>query len=198
MLAAAQEKRFDADTVRDLEVIDRQGGRIAEIMRSLLAYARKSEFRMTSVDLNGVVREVVSLVNKPFAKQGVLVETDLDAALPSLQASPDRLQQVFLNLLNNARDAMPQGGTITVRTARLDGHVLAEVSDTGPGLTAQAREHAFEPFFTTKEAGQGTGLGLWVSYGIVSAHGGELEALNAPAGGALFRLRLPLPVEAAA
>lgn len=192
MLAAAPEKKLDADTVRDLEVIDRQGGRIAEIMRSLLAFARKSEFRMASVDLNGVVREVVSLVNKPFAKQGVLVETELDAALPQLQASPDRLQQVLLNLLNNARDAMPQGGTITVRTGGQDGHVVAEVSDTGPGLSPQAKEHLFEPFFTTKEAGKGTGLGLWVSYGIVSAHGGELQALNGPAGGALFRVRLPL------
>jgi signal transduction histidine kinase len=192
LLAGAKDKALDADTVRDLEVIDRQGGRIAEIMRSLLAYARKSEFRMASVDLNAVVREVVSLVNKPFAKQGVLVETELDAGLPGLQASPDRLQQVLLNLLNNARDAMPQGGTITVRTTSENGHVVAEVSDTGPGISSQAKEHLFEPFFTTKEAGKGTGLGLWVSYGIVNAHGGELQAQNAPAGGALFRMLLPL------
>jgi C4-dicarboxylate-specific signal transduction histidine kinase len=190
-LGAAAEKRLDADTVRDLEVMDRQCTRIGEIMRSLLAFARKSEFSPRQVDLNAVVREVVALVQKPFAKQGVLVQTELDPALPELRASPDHLQQVLLNLLTNARDAMPSGGMVTLRTTRRNGRLVAEVKDTGPGLKPEALEHLFEPFFTTKEIGKGTGLGLSVSYGIVSAHGGELDAGNAPGGGALFRISLP-------
>lgn len=191
-LAAARETGRDAETVADLEVIDRQGARIAEIMRGLLAFARKAELTKRPVEVNAVVREVVALVEKPFAKQGVRVKTELDATLPPVQASPDHLQQVFLNLMTNARDAMPAGGTITLRTAREDGHVLAEVRDTGPGLAPRAQEHLFEPFFTTKEVGKGTGLGLSVSYGIVSAHGGELDGWNAPQGGAVFRITLPL------
>ncbi len=190
-LAMAREKGYDEELLKDLEVIDRQGVRIAEIMRSLLAFARKAEFSTRPVDLNSVVREVVNLVEKPFAKQGVGVRTELAPALPQVRASADHLQQVLLNLLTNARDAMPGGGTITLRTARDEGRVVAEVRDSGPGLAPEVEAHLFEPFFTTKETGKGTGLGLSVSHGIVSAHGGELDGANAPEGGALFRVRLP-------
>jgi signal transduction histidine kinase len=190
-LAAAREKGLDDETVRDLEVIDRQGTRLAEIVRGLLAFARKAESSMRPVDLNAVVREVVGLVKQPFSKQGVRLESDLDPTLPVLQASPDQLQQVLLNLVTNARDAMPSGGTIRLRTARANGHLIAEVRDTGSGLTAEVQEHLFEPFYTTKDVGKGTGLGLSVSYGIAKAHGGQLEGANAPGGGALFRLSLP-------
>jgi C4-dicarboxylate-specific signal transduction histidine kinase len=191
-LAAGREKGLDADTLKDLEIVDRQSGRIAEIMRSLLAFSRKAEFSRRSCDINAVVQDVVSLVEKPFAKQGVTVEAVLAPGLPPLSASPDHLLQVLLNLVTNACDAMPGGGRIAVRTRRDDGHVVAEVQDAGPGLTEEARAHLFEPFFTTKDVGRGTGLGLSVSYGIVRAHGGELEACNPPQGGALFRMSLPV------
>jgi signal transduction histidine kinase len=91
----------------------------------------------------------------------------------------------------NARDAMPNGGTVTLRTLSRNGHVVAQVSDQGPGLSPEAQRRLFEPFFTTKEVGQGTGLGLSVSYGIARAHGGELAGANAPEGGALFELSVP-------
>lgn len=192
MLASAREGRQDQALIADLESIERHGTRIAGILRSLLAFARKTDFRLEEVDLNRIVRDVVALVERPFAKQGVRVEMALGGGLPHIQASPAHLQQVFLNLFNNARDAMPAGGRLTCRTLAQDDTVVAEVLDQGTGLAAAARERLFEPFFTTKDVGKGTGLGLSVSYGIVTAHGGEIEAENPPEGGALFRLRLPV------
>jgi C4-dicarboxylate-specific signal transduction histidine kinase len=190
-LATASERHLDVETVRDLEVIERQAARIAQIMRSLLAFARKPEFVRVPVDLNSVVSEVAGLVEEPFAKQGVKVQLNLMPQLPMIEGSPDHLQQVLLNLLTNARDAMPRGGEIHLNTARSNGHVLAEVRDSGGGLSPEALEHLFEPFFTTKGVGKGTGLGLSVSYGVARALGGNLEGFNAPEGGAVFRLSVP-------
>jgi C4-dicarboxylate-specific signal transduction histidine kinase len=196
VLQSLREKGGHEEPVQDLEVVDRQATRIAEIMRSLLAFARRAEFNLAPLDLNAVVRDVVQLVDKPFAKQGVKVGADLAGGLPVVKGSPDHLQQVLLNLMTNARDAMPSGGRLDVRTLAHDGHVIAEVEDTGPGLAPDVLARLFEPFFTTKDVGKGTGLGLSVSYGIVSAHGGEIEASNAPSGGACFRVLLPAAGEA--
>jgi len=190
-LSAAREKGLDAETIHDLEIIERQGGRIAEIIRSLLAFSRKAEFERRPVDLNAVVSEVVSLVERPFSKQGVRVQTELTPSLPPVQGSPEHLHQVLVNLVRNARDAMPDGGTLTLLTAHREGRVVVEVRDTGRGLSSEVREHLFEPFFTTKDVGEGTGLGLSVSHGIVAAHGGQIDAENAAGGGAVFRISLP-------
>jgi signal transduction histidine kinase len=131
-------------------------------------------------------------VGGPFARHGIQIETALDPALPPVLGSQDHLQQVFVNLLNNARDAMPDGGGITLRTYRRNGVVVAEVEDRGHGVPPEIRDRIFEPFFTTKQTGHGTGLGLSVSYGIVSAHGGTIE-VDSPLGrGACFRLTLPV------
>jgi two-component system NtrC family sensor kinase len=192
MLATARESGADPAAIHDLEIVERQGGRIAEIMRGLLAFSRKAEFTRSPVDLNTVVREIAGLVEKPYSKQGVLVQTELASSLPTIEGSPEHLHQVLVNLVTNARDAMPEGGTLTLRTRRDSGRVVAEVCDTGRGLSVEAREHLFEPFFTTKGVGQGTGLGLSVSHGIVSAHGGQIEAFNAVAGGAVFRIVFPM------
>jgi two-component system NtrC family sensor kinase len=97
-----------------------------------------------------------------------------------------------MNLLNNARDAMPEGGTVTLRTLRNGRFVVAEVEDTGAGIAPELEGRLFEPFFTTKDVGKGTGLGLSVSYGIVSAHGGSIAVRNDPDAGALFRVMLPI------
>jgi signal transduction histidine kinase len=191
LLAGARDKGLDADTVHDLEVVERQAARIAGIVRSLLAFARKAELPAQPLDMNALVRDVVSLVEKPFSRQQVAVRADLQPSLPLLRGSPEQIEQVLLNLVNNARDAMPNGGTVTLRTLSRNGHVVAQVSDQGPGLSPEAQRRLFEPFFTTKEVGQGTGLGLSVSYGIARAHGGELAGANAPEGGALFELSVP-------
>jgi len=192
MLAAAREGQSPLDLERDLEMIERNCARIAEIVRSLLTFTRKTSFEPVETNLNGVVMEVVDLVEKPLEKQGIKIHRVLGPTLPNVRASAHHLQQVFMNLLNNARDAMPQGGIITLRTFREEGRLVAEVQDTGTGIAPKVKERLFEPFFTTKGVGQGTGLGLSVSYGIISAHGGDIEVESEPGQGSLFRLTLPL------
>lgn len=192
LLATAPERSLPADVTRDLEAIDKHGARIADIVRGLLAFSRRTELAPRDTDLNQVLADVLALVEKPFARSGVKIESQLAPDLPHLQASPDHLQQVFLNLVKNAREAMPEGGTIIVRTRRDGASLLAEVLDTGAGISPPAVGHLFEPFFTTKDVGKGVGLGLSVSYGIVKAHGGEIEAENGPGQGAVFRVILPL------
>jgi signal transduction histidine kinase len=191
LLLGAVRAGAPVDPVGDLEMIDRHGTRIADIVRGLLAFARKTTFELTDADLNALIGDVVGLLEKPFAKQRVRIETRLDPTVPRLRASPDQLQQVFVNLFNNARDAMPEGGTITVRTTAHPGEVVAEVEDTGTGIAPEILERVFEPFFSTKPVGKGTGMGLAVSYGIVKAHGGEITVESRRGHGARFRLRLP-------
>jgi signal transduction histidine kinase len=180
------------DLVRDLKVIERHGTRIADILQGLLPFARKTPLEFVSTDLNRVIREAIALVEKPFAAEGVQIEAALDSELPTCLGSPNHLQQVFLNLLNNARDAMPHGGKIIVRTSQTNSHLVAEVQDTGTGIAPQIHERIFEPFFTTKAKGKGTGLGLAVSYGIIADHGGDIEVESKLGEGATFRLVLPL------
>ncbi len=191
-LGRARDVELPPEMVRDLELIDRHGSRIAEIIRSLLAFARRTSFEVRDADLNAIVRDAVALVERPFAKGNIRVESRLDPTLPVVRASPDHLQQVFVNLLTNARDAMPSGGTITLRTHRNGDGVVAEVQDTGTGIAPEAIGHIFDPFFTTKDVGKGTGLGLSVSYGIVRAHGGDIQVESRPGRGALFRVSLPV------
>jgi len=190
MRAREQEKRLDAEVSRDLEVIERQGSRIAELVRGLLAFARKRDFHMRETDLNQVVQETAALIRKPFEKKGITIRTELARSLPRLWASPPHLQQVFLNLLNNARDAMPEGGRIVIRTLQVDGSLVAEVEDSGTGLAQGVGDRVFEPFFTTKQ--KGTGLGLSVSYGTIKAHAGEMTVESETGKGTLFRVTLPI------
>jgi two-component system NtrC family sensor kinase len=191
LLGSAPDKHLDAETVQDLAVIERQAGRIAAIVRGLLAFTRKADAPMQPVDVNAVVRDVVTLVEKPLLAQRVDVRAELQPALPPLVGSPEQIAQVLVNLVNNARDAMPDGGTLTLRTRARGGQVVAEVRDTGPGLAPEVERRLFEPFFTTKPVGRGTGLGLSVSYGIARAHGGQLTGANVEGGGARFELSLP-------
>jgi signal transduction histidine kinase len=141
--------------------------------------------------VNGVIGETVALVEPLFARQGIGVQLFLDRSLPRVRASAQHLQQVFLNLVNNAHDAMPDGGTLTLRTYRDGSSLVAEVRDTGRGIPPEIQPRVFEPFFTTKDVGKGTGLGLAVSYGIVRAHGGDLTVESRQGDGAVFRVILP-------
>ncbi len=192
LLKSAKDRQWPAELTRDLETVNRNGLRIAELIRSLLIFARKSNFKFSATPLNNTIAEVLELVEKPFAKQAIRIETHFDPKLPDCHGSPNHLQQVFLNLLNNARDAMPDGGTITLRTYSKDHIVAAEIQDTGIGMTPEKRKRVFEPFFTTKGLGKGTGLGLSVAYGIIKTHGGEIEVESIPGKGTLFRVTVPM------
>jgi hypothetical protein len=192
LLSASKECRLPSELSRDLEVVQRNALRVAQLIRGLLVFSRKTSFQFTRTDVNEVIREVVDLIEKADAKLGIRIETCLEPSLPSCLASPGHLQQVFLNLFNNARDAMPKGGTITLRSYASGRFVVAEVQDTGVGIRPDLARRVFEPFFTTKGVGKGTGLGLSVAYGIIKTHGGNIEVESAPAKGSLFRVTLPI------
>jgi two-component system NtrC family sensor kinase len=176
-----------------LEVIRGETIRASQVVKDLLAFARRSEPQQVPLDLNGVVARTLRMRHYQFDEASVRVESDLAADLPSVMGDARQLQQVCLNLLTNAVQAMGPGGggELRVRTYVVERWVRLEVTDTGPGIAPDARAHIFEPFFTTKKEGEGTGLGLSVSYGIVTAHGGKIEVVNTGSDGTSFRVALP-------
>ncbi|MBI4490005.1 MAG: hypothetical protein HY694_13030 [Deltaproteobacteria bacterium] len=180
------------ELVRDLLVIDKNISRMGGIVRSLLAFARKSNSEPAPLNLNTVISESLMLVEKPFAKMNIFFEQALDPSLPRISGDSNQLQQVFLNLLSNARDAMQRGGRIWVRTFSLNHEglwVALEVRDSGHGIPPEIMGRIFDPFFTTKGTREGAGLGLAVSYGIVKSHGGSIQVESQPAQGATFTLK---------
>jgi PAS domain S-box-containing protein len=181
-----------------LELIQQTGLEIKEIVRALLDFARENAEERHVVPLEEVVQATVDLVRRTNAHKGVELVDSYDAMGAPVTASPNQLKQIFLNLIANARQAMPNGGTVRVDVRQDGDWVTATVSDDGPGIEAAVLERIFEPFFTTKRATGGTGLGLSVSLGIAEAHGGSLTASSEPGGGATFTLRLPITTEEAA
>ena len=184
----------DSEKAPLLEKIARQTFRASEIVNSLLNFSRTSPTDFVSVDLNKVVNETLTLVEHQLAKARIEVRLSLDPALPRIKGNPGKLQQVFLNLFLNARDAMENGGTLAVRSAELDGLVRIAVADSGGGIAQENLTRIFDPFFTTKAAKKGTGLGLSVSYGIVREHGGEIEVDSQLGAGTRFELSFPSAV----
>jgi len=175
----------------DMDVLGREISRIGEVVRGLLLFARKSDGRPTAVDVNGVIHEMTRFVEPSFARANVTVALELDPDLPRVRADANRLKQVFLNLLQNAKDAMPEGGTIRLRTACANGQVNVEVIDSGTGIAPEILGRLFDPFFSTKTNGGGSGLGLSVSYSIIKAHGGRIEVSSEVGHGSIFRVVLP-------
>ncbi len=175
-----------------LEKIAKQTFRASEIVNSLLNFSRASATAFGELGLNRVVQETLSLLEHQLQKSGIQVVQSLDSALPPVEGNAGKLQQVFLNLFLNARDAMPGGGTLEVRTWAEDARVKVEISDTGRGIAPEHLHRIYDPFFTTKTARKGTGLGLSVSYGIIQEHDGSIEAFNRKSGGAVFHIELPL------
>jgi hypothetical protein len=187
-------KQISGDTEKAplLDKIARQTFRASEIVNSLLNFSRTSPREFTSLDLNKVARETLTLVEHQFAKAGVKVELALADPLPRVKGNAGKLQQVFLNLLLNARDAMESGGTLLLATAVHDSVVRVSVSDTGAGIAPENLSKIFDPFYTTKGAvKKGTGLGLSVTYGIVREHGGEIEVESQVGKGTRFVLTFP-------
>lgn len=183
----------DADSQRRIEIISKQLDFIVGIVKRLLEWTHERQLVLQPVDLNALVREVFWLVSPALDKGGITHELNLDEALPPLYADRDGLQQVFLNLVNNSVDAMPQGGRLSVSTL-LDpqtGSAELLVSDTGTGIDPETLEHLFEPMWTTKASG--SGFGLSIAHEVVAEHGGQIEARSDSDGGATFRITLPLP-----
>jgi two-component system NtrC family sensor kinase len=171
--------------------IVKQTFRASEIVNNLLNFSRTGGAAFKEVNLNQVIDETLTLVTHPFRAGNVQVIKNLEADLPGILGSSNRLQQVFLNLFLNAKDAMPSGGMLEVRTAAHNGTVEIEVADTGMGIQRENLARVFDPFFTTKATGRGTGLGLSVSYGIIKEHAGKIEVRSTPGKGTSFRLEFP-------
>ena len=165
--------------------------RASEIVNNLLSFSRTGGAGFKEVNLNQVIEETLTLVAHPFRAANVQVVKNLEGDLPAVLGSTNRLQQVFLNLFLNAKDAMPSGGMLEVRSAANNGSVEIEVADTGMGIQRENLARVFDPFFTTKATGRGTGLGLSVSYGIIKEHAGKIEVRSTPGKGTSFRLEFP-------
>jgi signal transduction histidine kinase len=185
-----------------LEKIERQTFRAAKIINGLLNLSRpgtglSGSERMT-VDLNGVISDVFSLLEHQFMTTKVKVRRELFASAVHVSGIEHQLQQVFLNLFLNARDAMPRGGWLSV-TTRVEGdRAVAEVSDTGSGIPSEHLARIYDPFFTTKAIGRGTGLGLSITYGIVHEHDGTINCASVIGQGTRFTLSMPLAVQRSA
>jgi two-component system, NtrC family, sensor kinase len=193
MLAEAEGQPFPAQHFDDLKVIHRNVLRVAGVAQALRSFARQSSGDRRPVDLNTVVTETLLLAGKPMSTDNIRIATVLDPALPAILGDANALQQVLLNLLTNAREAMPHGGDIRIETApdpERPGRACLTVSDTGPGIPAADLPRLFEPFYTTKPSG--TGLGLAVSYGIVQDHLGTIAVSSTPGEGATFTLSFPV------
>ncbi len=179
-----------------LEKITRQTFRASEIVNNLLNFSRTSGTEFTDVDVNKIIADTMALLEHQLKTSKIRVQDELAEHLPLIHGNAGRLQQVFLNLFLNARDAMPNGGTVRVATSNGDG-VSVVVSDTGTGIAQEHIHRIYDPFFTTKTApqgqqGRGTGLGLSVSYGIIQEHAGKIRVESRPGEGTTFYLDFPL------
>jgi two-component system, NtrC family, sensor kinase len=188
----AKQIPVDDPRQKTIERIVKQTFRASEIVNNLLNFSRTGAAEFVEVNLNSVLEETLTLVQHPFKTAQVNVIKNYTEQLPPVLGSITRLQQVFLNLFMNARDAMPSGGMLEVRTGAHNGSVAVEVTDTGSGIPAENLHRIFDPFFTTKATGRGTGLGLSVSYGIIKEHAGKVDVRSTPGKGTSFRLEFPV------
>jgi two-component system cell cycle sensor histidine kinase/response regulator CckA len=189
----------------DLEEVVRASERAGSLTRQLLAFGRKQVLRPRVLDLNSIVRDLEKMLRRVIGKN-VAIEMTLDPALGRVHADQGQMEQVILNLAVNARDAMPEGGTLTIETRNMEvkgrpgpaqetlapgPYVTLVVGDTGCGMSEEVKAHLFEPFFTTKEVGKGTGLGLSTVYGIVRQSAGSITVHSEPGRGTTFKIHLP-------
>jgi PAS domain S-box-containing protein len=174
-----------------LEKIEKQTFRASKIINSLLNFSRSGGVEFESLDVNKIVLDVLSLLEHQLGTSRVKVRKELAPEVPRVRGNENRLQQVFFNLILNAKDAMPKGGWLTLLTRFDDDTVIVEVRDTGHGIRREDIKRIYDPFFTTKGLGRGTGLGLSVSYGILQEHGGAIFVESVPGKGTTFQVALP-------
>ncbi len=175
----------------DLATVITTADGAASLVQQLLSFSHRDVRQLAVLDLNHAVSAALRIIDRLLGDD-IELATSLDDAVPRVRLDPTQLEQVLLNLAVNARDAMPQGGTLRICTHPTpDGEAALDVIDTGTGMPDDVREHIFEPFFTTKPRGEGTGLGLSTVYGIVTQAGGHIDVTSAPGEGTTFRVRLP-------
>ena len=196
--AALLQKRSDDEEIRNqcIEKIHAASGRASLIIEGLLRFTHPHEDQGQAVNLNAVLEGVIALLDNDMARQGIVLRKDFQPDLPNVRGSPGLLSQVFVNLMLNAGAAMPQGGRLMLTTGITEaGEVIVEFADTGRGIMPEHLPNVFDPFFTTMPPGQGTGLGLAVSYSIIRRHEGTIQVESQPGQGSTFAVRLPAVAE---
>jgi signal transduction histidine kinase len=191
-------KQLQGDEKRSalLDKITRQTFRASEIVNNLLNFSRTSGTEFSEVDINKVIADTLALLEHQFKTAKIKVQDDLYSELPLILGNSGKLQQVFLNLFLNAKDAMPNGGTLRVSTN--NGHaVTVRIADTGSGIAQEHIARIYDPFFTTKNSQRegtrrGTGLGLSVTYGIIQEHAGKIHVESLPGEGTTFHVEFPM------
>lgn len=181
----------------DLEVIIEQAERCSRIIKGLLGFSRAIPAERTDININNTIRHVLDIIQNQAKFHNIKIEKDLSPSLPHIQVDASQLEQVYMNMLINAADAMNDRGQIRITTKRVkEDHrefIEIEFADTGPGIPEEHLSRLFEPFFTTKPVGKGTGLGLAVSHGIIRKHGGNIRVKSTLGKGTSFYIRLPIP-----
>ncbi|MEE9218712.1 MAG: ATP-binding protein [Acidobacteriota bacterium] len=191
-------RKTEKETARSLERIAIEAIRCKKIVQNLLAFARKQKAERLPINVNNAIERTLALRAYPMKLDNIEIVTDLQTGLPRVLGDFNQLQQVFLNMIINAHQAMietKRPGRLVVRTQEYEGHVQIEIKDNGSGIPAAVKEHIFDPFFTTKEVGSGTGLGLSICYGIVQEHGGRILVDSEEGKGSRFIVEVPVLVE---
>ncbi|MCK5070688.1 MAG: PAS domain-containing sensor histidine kinase, partial [Desulfocapsa sp.] len=189
----------DKAVLEDVSIIERHAENCRRIVADLLNFSRGSETgiekHMTSV--NVIIENVLAMVHQQLKKSNITVDSDFDSALPESLIDCGRIQQVILNLILNGIQAIETSGTLTIRTGFKNSKIIIDIEDDGTGVSKDIQDKIFDPFFSTKAPGQGTGLGLAVSYGIIHEHDGDIRVITKAGKGAHFRISLPTTKELA-
>ena len=191
-----ESQKLPEDLIETLRVIQRQNNKIGQIIAGLQAFSRQGYFSPDWINVNQTVHTALRLVENTLQNQDIVYQAELEDSLPKVFLDPIRIEQVLLNLFNNAIEAMPGGGVLTVSTTLEtdqtdEDWLVIRVRDTGTGIEEEHLAQLFDPFFTTKEVGEGTGLGLSVSYGLIQEHGGRIEVSSQRGKGTEFQIYLP-------
>jgi len=166
--------------------------RLSEMLRNMLSFSKPEEEKRKPVKIDELIEGILLVMDKQMRESNIQVETSFDPGIPEIMASTNQMRQVMLNILKNAKEAMPKGGVLTVRTGKEDNKVLVQIQDTGIGIPEEIRDKIFEAFFTTKQKVKGVGLGLSVCYGIIKDHGGDIKVESEEGKGTTFVISLPV------
>jgi two-component system NtrC family sensor kinase len=166
--------------------------RLSEMLRNMLSFSKPEEEARKRINLNDLLEGILLMMERQLRESNIRVVSELDHKIPEVMASTNQMRQVMLNMFKNAKEAMPNGGTLTVRTAKEDQKVSVHIQDTGVGIPEEIRNKIFEAFFTTKQKVKGVGLGLSVCYGIIKDHGGDIKVESQEGKGTTFAISLPI------
>ena len=193
ILMDATGRGYPESLIKDIEILKKHSQRISAITNNILAFSRKSSVEFSATDINKVIKDVLLFLEKQFSSQNVYFRKVLNNNIPAIEGNANQLRQVLFNVLNNAKDSMPEGGEIIIKTQHAgDRKIKVLIIDSGVGIPEINLDKIFDPFFTTKEEGKGTGLGLSVVYGIIKDHNGEINIESKRGKGTTFEIQLPV------